>query len=75
MSRPICFDETGIRVLNADVFDESKKMVDQCKLFTDSHILHKPHPDVLQSSATFRIECARWWVRWMLRRRTSNLRR
>eukprot|EP00658_Telonema_sp_P-2_P074181 TRINITY_DN6336_c0_g1_i5.p1 TRINITY_DN6336_c0_g1~~TRINITY_DN6336_c0_g1_i5.p1 ORF type:complete len:147 (-),score=52.67 TRINITY_DN6336_c0_g1_i5:526-966(-) len=34
-SRLISFDETGIRVLQADKFDESKKMADECKLFVD----------------------------------------
>merc|ERR1712166_1365738 len=33
--RLISFDETGIRVLDSEKFDESKKMADECKAFVE----------------------------------------
>lgn len=35
-SRSISFDENGIRVLDAEKFDDSKQMADECKSFVDS---------------------------------------
>merc|ERR1712166_1344924 len=50
--RPISFDETGIRVLDADKFDESKKMADECKLFVESDALAQSLSLILSAELT-----------------------
>ena len=78
-SRSISFDENGIRVLDAEKFDDSKQMADECKSFVDSEChpacgLFANWPDA-QSSRTSMIRLPRWSMPWTPSHRISRARR